>query len=1398
MSKLNRALPLLIILAIASAISIIQPARAAADFSINYSPATSLATYNINVTSSGGFTGTVNLAAIPLSPQGLTTTLAKTSVTVPSGGFVLTTLKIQQAGAAPGGFYSVNVTGTATISSTSVTHAVIINANLVYISPPSRPSSTSGTTIFFLVKVANIDPFNLWDIAIKTDAGAINPASFSISGNLLAANFSSTPKETIHCVNNVGTSCVAGIDGPGVVHSEVTISGPPPMIKSTSGLLFNITYTTGTTTSSIIHFSKVLFSNGSSIAVAVNSQDGFYGTNPSFTATPNPAATTLTRGTMSQPLISLAGINGFTGTVNLAVVSVTPTITSAPTASISPSSVTLTGGTGSSTLTTTTTSTTPFGVYVVKVNATAVIGTIGFSQFPIVSVLVPDFSAKANPNSLTLAPPGTSAKSNITLTSLYNFAGPVVVNSIILGPSGTPPTISPTSTTQALTAGGTASFNITISTISTTTTGTYSIKVNATAGSTSNELTSTHTIFITVLVQFKSAISTTLSSTTILTNGAVHDSATLTGVTSTAGGTVIYNWTNGTCAATSQPQQAGFVFVNNGAVPDSLSVGGTTNFWKPGTYGWNATYSGDPNNTGPITSSCETLTVLSGKASPTLATTLSATTIPIGGSVHDTATLSGATSSAGGTVTYQVWNGTSTCFVGPAAFTFTVNVVNGNVPDSTPVTFTSLGSFSWNATYSGDTVNKPAALSSCEILTVIPTSPTITTTLSATTVTSPAGVHDSATLAGAFNPTGTVTYNIVQNGACSGPIPFSPPQTVTISNGIVPDSATVTFTVPGTYGWNATYSGDSNNNPSKSICEQLTVVSGKTTPTLATTLSATTIPIGGSAHDSAKLTGATSTAGGTLTYQVWNATSTCFVGSAAFTFTVNVVNGNVPNSTPVTFTSLGSFSWNATYNGDTNNNPATLSSCEVLTVTPTIPTLVTTISSPITVGSSASDSATLTGGFNAGGTVTYEYWNATGCTGSIHTSPTPVTVTNGVIPNSLSVKFTAAGLYSWNATYNGDPNNNPAKSACEPLTVNKATPTITTTLFPPIIVVNNLASDSATLSGGFNPAGTVFFSIYYQTGTCNVVPQTTNPLPITGGVPTSSGVLNFTSVGLVSWTATYQGDSNNNVATSSCEILTITKASPIISTTLSATTITSGNSVFDSAVITGATANVGGSVTYSYWTTSTCTGTQITVSTANLLYGIVPHSASKTFNASSYGWTATYNGDANNNPATSPCEPLTVTPVNLGITSITVEGGANSATIGQTVTIDVVVYNNGTTDENFQLTVSWGSVQVAQKNFTLAHGQSSQSQPFTLTWDTTNFATGTDTLSAQIPPAKGETNLNDNTLAGPTFTLSAPGQPGLSATEIVAIAGGVGGAAAIGGGLFFLRRRKKLAAKPST
>jgi hypothetical protein len=91
---------------------------------------------------------------------------------------------------------------------------------------------------------------------------------------------------------------------------------------------------------------------------------------------------------------------------------------------------------------------------------------------------------------------------------------------------------------------------------------------------------------------------------------------------------------------------------------------------------------------------------------PSIATTLSAETIEVGGTVHDSAALSGATSDAGGTVTYTVYTN-NTCTQG-AQSAGTKTVTNGVVPDSDPVTFNTVGDFYWQAVYSGDANNKPA------------------------------------------------------------------------------------------------------------------------------------------------------------------------------------------------------------------------------------------------------------------------------------------------------------------------------------------------------------------------------------------------------------------------------------------------------------------------------------------------------------------------------------------------------------------------------------------------------------------------------------------------------------------------------------------------------------------
>ena len=98
------------------------------------------------------------------------------------------------------------------------------------------------------------------------------------------------------------------------------------------------------------------------------------------------------------------------------------------------------------------------------------------------------------------------------------------------------------------------------------------------------------------------------------------------------------------------------------------------------------------------------------QAAPTISTTLSDSVPVVGQPVHDSAALSGATSDAGGSVTYTYYTD-NLCSQNPVAVG-TVAVTDGLVPDSNTITFSSAGTYYWQAVYSGD-ANNQGATSTC-------------------------------------------------------------------------------------------------------------------------------------------------------------------------------------------------------------------------------------------------------------------------------------------------------------------------------------------------------------------------------------------------------------------------------------------------------------------------------------------------------------------------------------------------------------------------------------------------------------------------------------------------------------------------------------------------------------
>jgi len=201
----------------------------------------------------------------------------------------------------------------------------------------------------------------------------------------------------------------------------------------------------------------------------------------------------------------------------------------------------------------------------------------------------------------------------------------------------------------------------------------------------------------------------------------VGDTATLSGaVIFAAGSSVSFSLYSGTtCTGTPVVSGSGPI----GAISAGKANAAYSRSWTPsvaGTYTWGVAFTGDTYNSSYSACGGSSEIVTISKASPTIATLLSKESGQVGDKVHDTAALTGATSTAGGTVKYTVYTDSACTLV--AQDGGTVAVTNGSVPDSNTISFDSVGTWYWQAVYSGD-ANNAGAISSCrsEILVIDPT-----------------------------------------------------------------------------------------------------------------------------------------------------------------------------------------------------------------------------------------------------------------------------------------------------------------------------------------------------------------------------------------------------------------------------------------------------------------------------------------------------------------------------------------------------------------------------------------------------------------------------------------------------------------------------------------------------
>jgi hypothetical protein len=143
----------------------------------------------------------------------------------------------------------------------------------------------------------------------------------------------------------------------------------------------------------------------------------------------------------------------------------------------------------------------------------------------------------------------------------------------------------------------------------------------------------------------------------------------------------------------------------------------------------------------------------------------------------------------------------------------------------------------------------------------------------------------------------------------------------------------------------------------------------------------------------------------------------------------------------------------------------------------------------ITIGGSVTDTATLSGGNNPTGTITFKVYgpNDATCSGATVFTSTVTVNGNG---NYTSGTFTpgAVGTYRWIASYSGDAKNTASSGACgdqnEQVVVRKATPRLGT-------APNLLPNDRATLAGLVAPSGGALVFRLYLNGTCTGAPAYT-------------------------------------------------------------------------------------------------------------------------------------------------------------------------------------------------------------------------------------------------------------------------------------------------------------------
>ena len=413
------------------------------------------------------------------------------------------------------------------------------------------------------------------------------------------------------------------------------------------------------------------------------------------------------------------------------------------------------------------------------------------------------------------------------------------------------------------------------------------------------------------------------------------------------------------------------------------------------------------------------------------------------------------------------------------------------------------------------------------------------------------------------------------------------------------------------------------------------------------------------------------------------------VGSA-----VTIANGSATsdNAGGSLINAAGKYCWRAEYAPDSDGSKFyvagshTNSTTECFTVIPNSPTIVTnaTTQGGNVVGTGTTcDSATLAGSFNGTGTITFKL---TAPDSTVTTLPDVTVAGDGTYNSPSCPLMTQVGTYTWSATYSGDTLNNGAvdNGQNESVTSIKASPSIATqaSVTGNGVVGTDSTSDTATISGGDDPQGSIQFSITDPNG---ITTQVGGLVPVDGdGTYNAPSSVPLTLVGTYTWSASYTGDDLNNGAVDNGENESVTsiKASPSIVTTQDPASGAVGDTFKDKATLSGSFDQDGtGSITWTLYPNNDCSGTPLGTDMVSVDDNgtFETPTGVKVDSAGTYYWVASFSGDSNNNKVSSGCadEPVVVKGASVHILKT---ADAAKVNVGSPIGFTMTVSNTGDGD----------------------------------------------------------------------------------------------------------------------